>query len=209
MYYCIVKNLGSKKVWWISTVGSLVEKPWQIEVHLHICICLCVHAFVCVYAYVCVCVCIIRMYVCLCKYVCMLMYVCTCLCMYVCMLVFVCMHVCMCPCLSSGLLITTYVKWICINQLNKCYNFQSLYITLMNGCCLSNKAYHECLLNLKRQNLSSTSRLFQKRKHFNTCTSVTKWSTLQLWRSVGVRDVTIYWYIAISWYIKPVIQYRY
>ena len=29
------KNVGSKKVQRIRTVGSLVEKIWQIEVHLH------------------------------------------------------------------------------------------------------------------------------------------------------------------------------
>ena len=31
--YCIVKNFGSKKVWQIRIVGSLVEKTWRIEVH--------------------------------------------------------------------------------------------------------------------------------------------------------------------------------
>ena len=33
--YHTVKNLGSKKLWRIRTVGSLAVKLWQIEVPLH------------------------------------------------------------------------------------------------------------------------------------------------------------------------------
>ena len=33
--YRTIKNFGGKKVWRMRTVGSLVEKLQQIEVHLH------------------------------------------------------------------------------------------------------------------------------------------------------------------------------
>ena len=51
-----------------------------------------------------------------------------------------------CMCVSPKLVITIHMKWNCISQSNKCYNFRSLYVTLavdnMDGCILNNKTCH-------------------------------------------------------------------